>query len=474
MRTGSSSRTTIFVTHAAPQDNEFALWLSSKLAIAGYQVWIDRRRLRGGDDSWDEINRVLRQEAVKQIVVFSKHIDKPGVKKELAIGDVMKTKLNDPKFMIGIRNDDVAFSDAPPELLRANILNAYPNWHDCLKTLFETLAESNIPHVTSLDAELLRAIVEAREEGRRFVSATPEAVLTNWFQITPPAHIRYYHFSGLQNHMKSWRKDCRIPNVEMGRLTGTFADPVSFSVSSSFEQSMPVAYEIPFSDVVSGENIGPYVDRHDANRDVVNLLRQHFDKVASSRGLIPVEFANKQLGWFFPDGLVPLNKLVFDAPDGRRIRRAVSGKFKNLRWHLCIMAKPRIWPVLVYRIHANVVLSIDGKTPLSGEKTHKRRRRLTRSWWNDVWRDRLLAAMSFLAQNKDAIVIEAGGVQFTTATWPLIANLPVSYEASDAPLPSEEDEEGNIVPSVALGDQSDDLDEAGEVADAPDDVGRPA
>src|SRR6266404_1881758 len=111
-------RTTVFVTHAAPDDNEFALWLSSKLAIAGYRVWVDRRRLRGGEDSWDEIDRVLRHEAVKQIVVFTKHVVKAGVKNELAIGDVMKAKLNDPKFMIGIRNDDIAFSDAPPELLR--------------------------------------------------------------------------------------------------------------------------------------------------------------------------------------------------------------------------------------------------------------------------------------------------------------------------------------------------------------------
>src|SRR5258706_8103517 len=114
---------TVFITHAAPQDNEFALWLSSKLAMAGYRVWVDRRRLRGGEDSWDEIDRVLRHETVKQIVVFTRHVGKAGVKKELAIGEVMKTKLSDPKFMIGIRNDATAFTDAPPELLRGNILD---------------------------------------------------------------------------------------------------------------------------------------------------------------------------------------------------------------------------------------------------------------------------------------------------------------------------------------------------------------
>lgn len=74
-------RSTIFITHAAPQDNEFAVWLSSKLAMAGYRIWIDRRRLRGGDDFWDEIDRVLRTESVKQVVVFTPHVTKPGVKR---------------------------------------------------------------------------------------------------------------------------------------------------------------------------------------------------------------------------------------------------------------------------------------------------------------------------------------------------------------------------------------------------------
>ena len=101
-------RTPVFVTHAAPDDNEFALWLSSKLAIAGYRVWVDRRRLRGGADAWDEIDSVLRHDTIKQIVVFTSHTGKPGVKKELAIGDAMRKKLADPNFIIPIRNDDIS------------------------------------------------------------------------------------------------------------------------------------------------------------------------------------------------------------------------------------------------------------------------------------------------------------------------------------------------------------------------------
>src|SRR6266404_2744349 len=162
----SKGRETIFITHAAPEDNQFALWLSSKLALAGYRVWIDRNRLRGGHDFWDEIERVLRMEAVKQIVIFTANVRKSGVKKELALGEVMKAKLGDANFMIGIRNDASDFNDAPPELLRGNILNAFPNWHDCLKDLLDALDQYGVPRDAGPDAGLLGLIVAAREDGR--------------------------------------------------------------------------------------------------------------------------------------------------------------------------------------------------------------------------------------------------------------------------------------------------------------------
>jgi hypothetical protein len=457
-----ASRDTLFLTHAAPEDNEFALWLSAKLVIAGYRVWIDRRRLRGGDDFWDEIDRVLRTEAIKQIVVFSKYIGKPGVKKELAIGDAMRKRLADPKFMIPVRNDDVAFDEAPPEFIRGNIINGFPDWHDCLAELLEALNEAQVPRQPLADDATLQIIVAAREDGRRFIQQRPEDTLTNWFAVKPPSHIYYYRFDGLQEQMKAWLADCRVPHVPMGRLAGSFADPVSFLDASSFTQNTVTQYAIDFMEFVSGKHLGPYAERGPASNDVVSLLRQHFDRLAEARGLKPVPFANGDVGWFFPDDLLPGNKVELIQSDGRKIRRAMSGKFKKLRWHICLVAKARIWPQLVYRVHINLVLSEDGKTALAGEKTHVRRRRLTRSWWNNIWRDRLLAAMHFLAAGQDRIVMGTSDTSFSVSLRPLMATVPVSYEAVDAPLPSEEDDDGTIVQRAALDDHIDDFDEDGE------------
>jgi TIR domain len=445
-------RTTVFVTHAAPEDNEFALWISSKLAAAGYRVWVDQRRLRGGDDFWDEIDRVLRTHAIKQVVVFTRHVTKPGVKKELAIGDIVRRRLADPKFVIPIRSDGIAFDDAPPELIRTDILNAYPNWHDCLGPLFEAIEDAEVPRDPQPDAEVLRSIINAREHGRRFVVERPEAVLTNWFALTLPQRIRYYQFDGTQAQMKAWLTDCRAPHVSPLRLAASFLDPPAFAMASSFALNTPTAYDVPLTDFISGIDLGPYQERFPALNDVANLLRQHFEAVARHRGLLSVQFANGETGWFFPDGLIENKRVSFISPDGRRIARVLSGKFKALRWHVCLLARPRLTPIPIYRIHANIVLTRDGKTPLPGDKTHERRRRLTKSWWNDVWRDRLLAAVHFLGDSASVIEIPTGNDRFKFATWPITLDFPVSYDTDDPPMPREEDEEGTITTNPELDD----------------------
>ena len=219
----------------------------------------------------------------------------------------------------------------------------------------------------------------------------------------------------------------------------------------------PVAYDVAVQEIIDGTNLGPYQRRAPATTDIANLLRQHFDALARRRGLLPVEFSSTEAGWFFPDDLIPGNRVVLKAPSGRRVDRVMSGKFKALRWHFCLIAKPRLRPVPMYRIHANVVLTRDGKTPLPGDKTQKRRRRLTKSWWNDIWRDRLLAAAHYLAEGAPATCLNAGNYSFSFASWPLTVELPVSYDASDPPMPREEDEEGTIVTVADFDDQHDDL-----------------
>ncbi len=170
------------------------------------------------------------------------------------------------------------------------------------------------------------------------------------------------------------------------------------------------------------------------------------------RGLKKFEFAAGRIGWFFPDGLVD-GPVKFVLPDGRRVSRVVSGKFKDRRWHLCLVARPMLWPAPILRVHANMALSLDGQTPLPGTQTQRVRMRLTKSWWNDKWRDLLLAGMNWIARGEPMISIAAGDEKFGVASLPLSMETAKSYRASEA-RSSEEDERGEIV-------LDDELDEEG-------------
>ena len=67
-------RDTIFISHATPEDNEFTIWLASRLELMGYKVWIDKRNLLGGEVFWNDIENAITIDAVKFLLVYSKNI----------------------------------------------------------------------------------------------------------------------------------------------------------------------------------------------------------------------------------------------------------------------------------------------------------------------------------------------------------------------------------------------------------------
>jgi hypothetical protein len=60
-----NDRDLVLVSHANPEDNLFARWLTLRLAAEGYRVWCDVTKLLGGETFWDDIQRLIKQQAIK-------------------------------------------------------------------------------------------------------------------------------------------------------------------------------------------------------------------------------------------------------------------------------------------------------------------------------------------------------------------------------------------------------------------------
>lgn len=457
---GTPLRHTILITHANPEDNLFARWLAARLIAAGYVVWVDLRSLAIGEDFWDAIEEELRQRAIKQIVVVSPFIRKSGVKKELALGDFIGKQLLDPDFMIPVRVAAVPHGEFPPELLRRNAIDAFPNWAAALGPVLDTLAKAGVPKAGTAEGSFLRSMIDAQEAGRLAVQAKPETLLSNWFPLADVGPmLRFFGARGTHGQLEAWLHTHDVPHIRHSGLIASFCDPASFASAGQSPPTLDERFWIPFDDLRRGQDISPFVDRVDGRRHLVQLLRQHWDHAMERRGLMRFEFAAGRVGWFFPDGLVG-GPATRELPGGRKISRVLSGKFKDRRWHLCLVAHPRLWPEPLFRVHANIALSLDGRSALPGEETHRVRRRLTRSWWNDKWRDMVLASMGWLAEGSPELSLAAGTEPFTIATLPVTAEIPLSYGAEEG-RGAEENAAGEIELSEELDEDGDD-----EMADA--------
>lgn len=446
----ATQRQTILITHANAEDNDVARWLAARLVMAGYDTWVDLRSLKGGQDFWDEIENELRHRVIKQIVLISPHIRKPGVKKELALGDAMGRQLNDPDFMIPIRIAPVPHSEFPPELLRRYAIEALPSWSACLPLLLETLQDAGVPRSASSRGDLVANIVAAQEIARQAIVRSPEKLVSNWFDLAPGRpNLRMFGSKGTAGQLDAWLDTVRLPFIRHSGLVGTFCDPATFAAAGSGGPTLIERFNLPFDSLVRGSDDTPFIDRADARRNVTNLVRQHWDLALERRGLKMFEFAAGKTGWYFPDGLID-GSVTADLGDGLRVDRVLTGKFKERRWHLCLVARTRLWPDPLIRVHANIALSENAKV-LAGEATHSLRRRLTRSWWNNKWRDLLLAGMHWLAEGQPMLSVAAGTEAFGVSAVPRRAEIPISYQASEGRA-EEEDAAGEIRLSSELDD----------------------
>jgi hypothetical protein len=74
---------------------------------------------------------------------------------------------------------------------------------------------------------------------------------------------------------------------------------------------------------------------------------------------------------------------------------------------------------------------------------HAARRRQCWDWWNDDWRDRILAFLASLAGEGESLLLPAGGESLQLSLSPLLFTSPRAYEITgkSAVAPSSEEPE---------------------------------
>lgn len=435
----ATKRSLIFLSHANPEDNDFTLWLGARLAAAGYTVWSDVTKLIGGEIFWDNIETAIRQYSVKVVSIFSKAgAQKIGFKNELSLAIVVEKKTGLPDFVIPVRLDDIDFSDFPPEIIRRNTIDFSRGWHDGLGQLLKKLETDQVPHSAESNAQALSAWSKSLLNLDSGIVTEEEAVLTNWLEVSAlPTSIA----------ISQVKRD--IPNSSSNLLPwpveykGNIA--ISFSrlertTSDQFKHISEIDLEHFLS---SGTTLLPNFKRQEAHNIVASLLRQAWDRHVQGMRLQGNIFANGRVGYFVPLASGGITRTNFVGPTGKSGSRALLGfsPKKNVYWHFAPEMVPSVGKKLRYALVSHVIFSEDGVAPISdAARAHRLRRSFCKSWWQDRWRDLMLAYLAYVAGGRESIALPLSESRdLVVSMKPMVLTSPVTAIAPNSEPPQADD-----------------------------------
>ncbi len=173
----------LFVSHANPEDNLFARWITLRLAREGYPVWCDLTQLLGGEDFWRDIETAIRDRTVKFLFVLSQTSNaKQGILDELAVARKVGKKHHN--FILPLRIDDIKSDDINIELNRLNYIDFAHGLAVGYSQLLDVLEKEGIPRDPRFSPDAVTRWWRTHYPATAGVVATPERYLSNWFEFS--------------------------------------------------------------------------------------------------------------------------------------------------------------------------------------------------------------------------------------------------------------------------------------------------
>ena len=447
-----AGRDAIFISHANPEDNAFTVWLGARLTAAGYQVWADVLRLRGGQDWQRRLEGCLRNKAFKVLLVgTAEGIKKQGVRNEIQIAHSVGRRIGDPDFVIPLRLTDF---DAPFLIAHAHYIDFKRSWADGLAELLETLEHSyGVPRRRDCASETMDYWKQVHTRHGQSLRAKSESLVSNWLRIEElPEAVSLYDFRGpvsIEDALRQ-KSSAKWPVAPFRR--GFLAFCQAQDLQDHFGPSLPlkVVDEIGTWEFLDDGWPDQNIEKWDAHNQFGNLVRHALELTLRGKLLRSYELVNKQLAWWGDVGAVPSGQIRFSWEGGLKGRRVIVGYSpkRRLHWHYGVTPKVRAYPFPHVRFVGRVVFTEDGVTPIdSAKRMHSLRRSFTKSWRNAKWRDMLLAFLHWLSDGDGSLAVPVGAnAAVTLGLPPVVFTAPMSVALSD-----DEEEEWDTEDELAMG-----------------------
>jgi hypothetical protein len=404
-----AGRPLVFLSHATPEDNDFVLWLGTRLTALGYEVWADILKLRGGQDWTELLEEALKERANKVLLVATPlGLSKKGVQREIKIAQQVAAKLGDNAFIIPLRKEpyDLTFDTA-----LAQYVDFKENWGRGLVELVKLLDEYHVPRTAQRSAGVAESWRALIDNERAVVELAEERLISNAIPITVlPKQVGIYEIAFANREAVEFAlRNVRWPHVRDGDHLLGFCAPADYLAQGGQTLAFRIRYEVPLAEFAQKGFDPAGIADIDARRHLISLLRQHWNAHCEGFGLSQFEFAGRSLAWWPTTDRVGEDFISFPHPFGGTGRRQLSGTSLDLRWHYGVTAIPRLGLYPSFTLVNRVIFTIDGKKAIDNpRRMHRLRRSRCKLWHNDRWRDLVLAFAHWLAEANDTISLSCG------------------------------------------------------------------
>ena len=455
-----STRKFIFISHANPEDNDAALWLVSKLSLAGYEVWSDITRMFGGEYFWDDIEDCIRNHTSKFIILVSRNSQNAqGVLDETNLAVNLERNLTLPRFVIPIRLDDLPFSEFKANIGRKNAIDFFNNWGDGLALLISGLEKDKISKNNIVSPNDISKWFNNQYLRPTKVIDKPQIIGSNWLRITNfPQDINFSRIPVSDSKANEMVKLFSSPAFLFQQYVGSFAS------NSDLQPDMPSwlilthGHKIRTEDILNGTtNIFPKLNWLDGQNMISGLFRKAWDNEMQQRKMIPYKFSDYSNAWFFPLGFTQNDTVKYVDLDGKTRSKKLVGKSKRLNsyWHLAIGIQPYFSKFNRFSLKTHVIFTQDGRNPVfSKERMHVMRRSFCRNWYNERWRGLLIAYLTYLSNMQNEILLHVSPNNYVTLSSKLCDFISLKSLEEES-IPYQEKQEDEIEQSL---DEDDDFD----------------
>jgi hypothetical protein len=419
-------RDMLFLSHANPEDDLVTSWLALQLAREGYAVWCDLTKLLGGEAFWDDIQEAIEYRTAKFLYVLSRKSNiKEGALAELTVARDVEKKLKLRDFIIPLHIDDLPHNKTHILLRRLNTIPFRKSWAAGLNQLLQKLRKQKVPKKRTFGPKAVNEWWKSHFSAEKGIQRRKAETLSNYFDLEGLPEVIYIHALTAGCARADLAESLIYPAIVQGDSLIAFAPADDFAAELG-DGRIWNSHSIRLEEFLQNRN------------HVYTLLRIAWEKMAENKGLKAHLLSVGKAFWFAKDQVLK-DRVAFSRPDGTRGYRALVGHSsvgktpegeKRVRyWHYAVRPVPNPGAAPGFWIKSHVFFSDEGRNIwTSPGRLHSARRSQCSDWWNDLWRDRLLATMNWLASDASEIAIPLGReLSARLSKFPTLFESPVSF-----------------------------------------------